>query len=160
MSVSDGDDDHLVPNSRRYPRVIAPTEIEQLPTLEYSPGIVTTIFITRERDDARYFRQGFCTIEIEAEPYEWHGTNFDESQFCLEGLIRVEVRDAEGTSVTLEAGPGEHMLLPAGYHYRWVPTGLHTTMLWTSGPSAPRGLSARAYGDQLMAARRGVGGVQ
>lgn len=147
--------DPFAPNARRYPRVIDEPEIAALPLMQYSQGIESAIFITRERDDARYFRQGYCTIETDAQPYEWFASNFDESQYCMQGLIRVEATDTEGQTITLEAGPGEHLLLPAGYQYRWVPTPERTTMLWTSGPSARVGLSARAYGDELVAARGG-----
>ncbi|MGU3438137.1 hypothetical protein ACNHUS_34655 [Actinomycetes bacterium M1A6_2h] len=145
--------DPFAPNARRYPRVIDEPEIDALPLLEYSRGIETAIFITRERDDARYFRQGYCTIEVDAQPYEWFAPHFDESQFCLQGVIRVEATDADDRTVILEAGPGEHLLLPAGYRYRWVPTAKRTTMLWTSGPSGRIGLSAREYGDELIASR-------
>ncbi|SNQ49759.1 conserved hypothetical protein [Frankia canadensis] len=160
--MSRGDDgyDPFAPGSRRYPRVIDQAEIDSLPVLKYSSGIESAIFISRERDDARYFRQGVCTIEPDAEPYEWFASTFDESQYCTEGVIRVEASDADGRLVILEAGPGEHLFLPAGYQYRWVPTGRRTTMLWTSGPSAPVGLSAREYGAQLVASRGTGGGAE
>ncbi|RHW29137.1 hypothetical protein D0Z08_00345 [Nocardioides immobilis] len=160
--VDDGQDDGSggydasAPNARRYPRVIDQAEIDSLPLLTYSPGIESVVFLTRERDDARYFRHGYCWIEVDATPYEWFPANFDETQYCLEGVIRVDAVDSVGAEVTLEAGPGEHLFLPAGYHYRWVPTEIRTMLFWTSGPSPRKGMSARDYGAQLVAARGGV----
>ena len=91
-------------------------EISALPRLEYA-GIDIAIFLSRERDDARSFRQGYCYMESDHEPYQWDQTNFDETHYCLEGQIRLRVRDKEDREVILEAAQGEHIYLPAGYAY-------------------------------------------
>ena len=56
-------------SDRRYPRVITMQEIESLPRLLFKPGIDTAIFLSQERDDARYFRQGICWQTPDHVPY-------------------------------------------------------------------------------------------
>ena len=148
------DYDAMAPNARRYPRVITADEIEALPRLEFNTGIDTAIFLSRERDDARYFRQGYCYMEPDHQPYDWNQTNFDETHYCLEGQIRLRVRDKEGREVTLEAGEGEHIYLPAGYAYTLEATGVKSVFFWSSGPSPRPGLvEAKDYSRQLTALR-------
>src|ERR1700721_3096235 len=79
--------DPMTPNARRYPRVITPDEINSMPRLTFKRGIDTAIFLSRERDDARYFRQGYCYQEPDHLPYEWDQADFDEPHYCLEGHI-------------------------------------------------------------------------
>ena len=123
---------------QRYPKVMTPDEIEAMPRLEFNKGIETGIFISQEREDARYFRQGI----------------FDESQCCLTGMIRLRVEDASGRQVVLEARPGEHIYLPAGYTYTLEATGIESSFLWTSGPSNGPGIvEAPGYSKQLRALR-------
>ncbi|MHB8693920.1 MAG: cupin domain-containing protein [Solirubrobacteraceae bacterium] len=148
------DYDPMTSNARRYPRVITVDEITALPRLEFKTGIDTAIFLSRERDDARYFRQGYCYMEPDHEPYHWDQTNFDETHYCLEGQIRLRVRDKEGREVTLEAGEGEHIYLPAGYAYTLEATGVKSVFFWSSGPSPRPGLvEAKDYSRQLTALR-------
>ena len=126
--------------ARRFPRVISPEEIHAMPRLTFEPGIETAIFLSQERDDARHFRQGYCYQEADHTPYRWDQANFDETQYCLEGKIRLKVEDAAGRVVHLEAGPGEHLFLPGGYKYTLEPTGERTVFFWTTGPSPRYGL--------------------
>ncbi|WP_345424956.1 hypothetical protein [Pseudonocardia xishanensis] len=121
--------------------------------MRFSEGIDQTIFLSRERDDARHFRQGCCWIAADAVTYAWFPANFDEYQFCEEGLVRVNVEDAAGQRIVLEAAPGEHIYLPAGFHYELEATGVPTRFLFSSGPSARRGISASEYSAQLIALR-------
>lgn len=151
--------DPMVAGARRYPRVIDQAEIDSLPRREFSPGNVGVIFLSRERDDAKYFRQGYCWVEADAVDYEWFPANFDEAQFCLEGLIRLHARDAAGRELVLEAGPGEHVYMPAGFQYRQVATGVRTAFFFSSGPSARRGMSDTEYSAALIATRTGVARV-
>ena len=132
--------DPTAPNARRYPRVINRSEIDELPRLEFNTGIETAIFLTRERDDARYFRQGYCYQEPDHLPYYWHQVDFDETHFVLKGKIHLLVKDVSGREVNLEAGEGEHIYLPAGYEYTLLATGVETEFFWTSGPSPRVGL--------------------
>ena len=148
------DYDAMAPNARRYPRVITGDEITALPRLEFNTGIDTAIFLSRERDDARYFRQGYCYMEPDHQPYHWDQTNFDETHYCLEGQIRLRVRDKEGREVILEAGEGEHIYLPGGYAYTLEATGVKSVFFWSSGPSPRPGLvEAKDYSRQLTALR-------
>ena len=143
------------PNARRYPRVLTLNDIASMPRLEFNTGIDTGLFLSQERDDARYFRQGICFAKPDHEPVNWNQTNFDETQFCLTGMIRLRVRDARGREVVLEAAPNEHIYLPAGYTYTLEKSGIASTFLWTSGPSAPVGIvEAPAYSKQLRALRK------
>jgi ethanolamine utilization protein EutQ (cupin superfamily) len=134
------DYDPEAPNARRYPRVITMDEITEMPRLHFNTGIETAIFLSREADDARYFRQGVCFQEPDHLPYNWDQTNFDETHYVLKGKIRLRVKDAEGREVVLEAGPGEHIYLPAGYDYTLEATGMESAFFWTSGPSPRVGL--------------------
>jgi ethanolamine utilization protein EutQ (cupin superfamily) len=148
------DYDPMASNARRYPRVITVDEISALPRLEFNVGIHTAIFLSRERDDARYFRQGYCYMEPDHEPYHWDQTNFDETHYCLEGQIRLRVRDKEDREVILEAAEGEHIYLPAGYAYTLEATGVKSVFFWSSGPSPRPGLvEAKDYSKQLTSLR-------
>lgn len=150
-----GDYDPTAPNARRYPRVITPDEIHAMPTLTFNTGIVTNIFLSRERDDARYFRQGYCYAEPDHAPYNWNQINFDETHYCLEGHIKLRVVDADGREMVLEAGPGEHIYLPGGYKYTLENTGVKTVFFWSSGPSPRVGLvDAPDYSKQLRELRK------
>lgn len=146
--------DPSAPGARRYPRVISPEEIEAGPRLEFNTGIETSIFLSLERDDAKYFRQGVCWMEPDHLPYNWDQNNFDETHYCLEGMIRLRVEDAEGRTITLEAGQGEHIYLPAGFKYTLEATGVKSSFFWTSGPSPRPGLvEAKDFSNELKALR-------
>lgn len=143
-------------STRRYPRVITEAEIEALPRLRFNTGIETAIFLSRELDDARYFRQGVCFQEPDHLPYNWKQADFDETHFVLTGHIRLRVKDAVGREVVLEAGPGEHIYLPAGYEYTLEATGVATEFFWSSGPSPRAGLAPDLpeFSAQLAALRK------
>ncbi len=148
------DYDAMAPNARRYPRVITEAEIESLPRLEFNRGIDTAAFLTRERDDARFFRQGYVYMEPDHEPYHWQQATFDETHYCLKGQIRLRVEDKNGRVVVLEATVGEHIYLPAGYSYTLEPTGLSSVSFWTSGPSHRPGIvEAKEFSRKLTALR-------
>jgi ethanolamine utilization protein EutQ (cupin superfamily) len=145
--------DAMAPNARRFPRVITEDEITTMPRLLFNTGIDTAIFLSLERDDARYFRQGYCFMEPDHEPYNWAQVDFDETHFCLSGRIHLEVKDADGRVVVLEAGEGEHIYLPAGYEYTLTSTGVKSSFFWTSGPSPASGLEEKSYAATLRALR-------
>jgi len=147
-------ENELKSKTQRYPKVMSPDDIKDMPRLEFNKGIETAIFISQEREDARYFRQGICYAEPNHEPVNWYQANFDESQCCLTGMIRLRVQDANGKEVVLEAGPGEHIYLPAGYTYTLEATGIQSSFLWTSGPSHGPGIvEAPSYRKALLAQR-------
>lgn len=148
------DHDPAAPNARRYPRVITPDEIDKMPRLTFNTGIDTAIFLSRERDDARYFRQGYCYMEPDHLPYHWDQRDFDETHFCLKGKVHLKVEDASGRVVVLEAAEGEHIYLPAGYSYSLEATGQQTVFFWSSGPSPRAGLAdAPEYSAVLKSLR-------
>ncbi len=146
--------EQLEANPQRYPKVMSADEIETMPRLEFNTGIDTGIFISQEREDARYFRQGVCYAKADHEPVHWTQSNFDEAQYCISGMIRLRVEDAAGKVVVLEARPGDNIYLPAGYTYTLEATGVEYTFLWTSGPSNRPGIvEAPSYSKQLRALR-------
>jgi hypothetical protein len=134
------DYDPTEPNARRYPRVITMAEIVEMPRLQFNTGIDTTIFLSREADDARYFRQGVCFPGADHAPYSWDQVDFDETHYVLKGKIRLRVRDAEDREVVYEAETGEHIYLPGGYYYTLECTGVDSAFFWSSGPSPRNGL--------------------
>ena len=149
-----GAKEQLEANPQRYPKVMSANDIETMPRLEFNTGIDTGIFISQEREDARYFRQGVCYAKADHEPVHWTQSNFDEAQYCISGMIRLRVEDAAGKVVVLEARPGDNIYLPAGYTYTLEATGVEYTFLWTSGPSNRPGIvDAPGYSKQLRALR-------
>ncbi len=146
--------DPMAPDARRFPRVITEAEIASMPRLDFNTGIDTAIFLSRERDDARYFRQGYCYMEPDHAPFHWEQANFDETHYCLEGRIKLRVEDRVGRQVVLEAGEGEHIYLPGGYAYTLEATGARSVFFWSSGPSARSGVTeSKEYSRQLTALR-------
>ncbi|WP_066904542.1 hypothetical protein [Millisia brevis] len=142
------------PEARRFPRVIGDEEIAALPVLPFARGIGTNIFLSRERDDARFFRQGILYAEADHDPYTWVQQDFDETHYVLTGWIRVRAVDADDREVVLEAGPGEHIYCTAGFTYTLEPHGVPYTFFWTSGPSPSVGVwDAREYSGMLTALR-------
>lgn len=141
--------------ARRYPRVITPSEINEMPRLPFAKGIGTSIFLSQEADDARHFRHGYCYQEPDHDDYFWDQSNFDETHYCLEGKIRLRVEDAAGRVVFLEASAGEHIYLPGGYKYTLVASGQRTVFFWTSGPSPRYGLvEIPEFSAQLRSLRK------
>lgn len=125
-----------------------------MPRLYFAKGISTSIFVSQEREDARWFRHGIAYAEADHDPVNWYQASFDETQMCLTGIIRLRVEDANGREVVLEAKPGEHVYLPGGYTYTLEANGAEYSFLWTSGPSARPGIvEAPSYSKQLRELR-------
>ncbi len=147
--------DPTEPNARRYPRVITMDEIVEMPRLAFNTGITTAIFLSREADDARYFRQGICWQEPDHLPYNWKQADFDETHYVLKGKIHLVVKDAAGREVVLEAAQGEHIYLPGGYEYTLEATGVESVFFWSSGPSPRNGLvEVPEFSAQLTSMRK------
>ena len=146
--------DPMAPDARRFPRVITEVEIAAMPRLDFNMGIDTAIFLSRERDDARYFRQGYCYMEPDHEPFHWEQATFDETHFCLEGRIKLRVEDKAGRQVVLEAGEGELIYLPGGYAYTLEASKVAMFAASSSGPSPRPGVTeSKEYSRQLTALR-------
>jgi mannose-6-phosphate isomerase-like protein (cupin superfamily) len=144
-------------NARRYPRAMSNDYIESLPQMNWNDGIGTKIFLSRELDDARYFRHGMMYVEPDHGEVGWFQSNFDETQYCIEGMMRVVAKDRTGKEVVLEIGPGEVLYLPAGYSYKMVPTGVRSRVMFTSGPSPRPGIvEQKEYSKELRSLRTKV----
>jgi hypothetical protein len=149
-------------SDRRYPRVITPAEIESLPRLSFARGLSTIYYLSRERDDARYYYEGITFCEADMDSFEWEQSSWDESFHCTKGMIQVGVRDGAGKEITLRINEGEHAYLPGGFWYTLEASGVESIFLWTMGPAFKTGLSplkeinvadAPAYSKALREAR-------
>ncbi|MCE0766994.1 hypothetical protein LWC35_29410 [Pseudonocardia kujensis] len=94
-----------------------PDDVDKMPRLTFNTGITTNIFQSRERDDARYPRHGYCYGEPDHLPYHWDQEDLDETHYVLSGKIHSMVEDAAGRTIVLEPARGEHIHLPAGYKH-------------------------------------------
>lgn len=150
-------------SDRRYPRVIKFDEIEAMPRLPFSEGCSSAIFLSRERDDARYFYQGMCFHGADMEDFGWHQSSWDEAYYCVKGVLRVAVSDDTGREKVFDIHEGEHFYLPAGYTYTLRASGVDSINFWTLGPAFKVGLKplkeinlpeAPAYAKTLIEMRR------
>jgi mannose-6-phosphate isomerase-like protein (cupin superfamily) len=126
---------------KRWPRVITMDDITSLPRFNFARGLYSQVFISREKDEARYFIQGLQFHAPDHEDFEWEQDAWDEGYRTVKGVMRCVARDATGREVALEAKEGEHMYLPAGYFYRLENTGVETIAFWTVAPNLKRGLA-------------------
>ncbi len=165
--TGDATQETAVVASTRHPRVIRRAEIDSLPRLAFSEGCESAVFLSRERDDARYFYHGLCYHAADMADFEYEQASWDESYYCLQGRLRVIARDADGNEAVLEAGVGEHIYLPAGYTYTLKATGEESLNFWTLGPALKAGIAALRdidlpeapeYARKLRALRDTVGG--
>jgi hypothetical protein len=155
--------------STRFPRVINRDEIDSLPRLRFSEGCESSVFLSRERDDARYFYHGLCYHGADMEDFEYEQASWDESYYCLKGRLRVIARDADGNETVLEAGVGEHIYMPAGYTYTLTASGEESLNFWTLGPALKAGIAALRdidlpdapeFAKKLRATRGSIGGAR
>jgi hypothetical protein len=101
-------------SDRRYPRVISRSEIEAMPRMAFSKNCESAVFLSRERDDARFFYQGMCFHAADMEDFEYFQSAWDEAYYCVKGILRVVVRDAQGREKVFDIPEGDHFYLPAG----------------------------------------------
>jgi hypothetical protein len=150
-------------NPTTLPRVIQRAAIDEMPRLEFRRGCTGAIFISRERDDARFFYQGLGYYAADMDDFEWEQAGWDETQWCLLGRVRVKVTDGFGGELLLEAAEGECIYLPVGFTYTIQATGVASVALWTAGPSLKAGLkvfkdvgvgNAPAYAETLRSLRQ------
>jgi hypothetical protein len=147
---------------RRFPRVIDREEIDSLPLLEFAKGCASSVFLSRERDDARYIAHGYCFHAADMDEFVWDQSSWDETYFCIKGVLKLGVRDKDGNETELVMNEGEHGYLPAGYTYILRPSGVESINFWTLGPVLNVGLvplkdigmpDAPEYSKQLRALR-------
>jgi hypothetical protein len=151
-------------SNRRYPRLIAREEIEAMPRMPFSKNCESAIFISRERDDARFFYQGMCFHGADMEDFKWMQSAWDESYYCVKGVLRLAVSDDTGREKVFDINEGEHFYLPAGYTYTLMASGIDSINFWTMGPAFKAGLrplkeldvpDAPAYSKTLTGMREG-----
>jgi hypothetical protein len=122
---------------KRWPRVMTMDDITALPRFNFARGLYSHVFISREKDEARYFMQGIQIHAPDHESFEWEQDAWDEGYRTVKGVMRVIARDGAGREITLE---GEHMYLPAGYWYTLEATGVETHAFWTVAPCLKQGI--------------------
>lgn len=141
----------------RFPRLFSLAEIGAMPAIAFSDGAESTIFISRERDGARYFSQGITTLRADAKDIVWQETSWDEAFYCLEGEFRILVTDVHGTELDFTMRAGEFFWAPAGYLYAVKATGVEAKALLTTAPQMPSGWrytgDDESYSDALVALR-------
>jgi mannose-6-phosphate isomerase-like protein (cupin superfamily) len=125
---------------KRWPRVMTMDDITALPRFNFRKGLYSHVFISREKDEARYFMQGIQMHAADHEPFEWEQDAWDEGYRTISGVMRCRCRDGSGREIVLEASEGEHMYLPAGYWYTLEPTGIETVAFWTVAPCLKQGI--------------------
>lgn len=118
----------------RVPRHIRHEEIAAMPRLRFSRGCESGIFISRERDEARFYSQGLCFHDADMDDLTWEGVSWDEAFYCMKGKLRVVVTDAEGNEAEFIVNEGEHFWGPAGYKYSLKATGVESINFWTTAP--------------------------
>ena len=102
-----------------------------MPRLPFSKGCASGVFISRERDDARYFYQGLCFHAPDMEEYKWMQSSWDETYYCMKGVLRVAVTDDTEREKVFDIKQGEHFYLPAGYTYTLKASGVESINFWT-----------------------------
>jgi hypothetical protein len=118
----------------RIPRVMVHEEIAAMPRLRFSKGCESGIFISRERDESRFYSQGLCFHDADMDDLTWEGVSWDEAFYCMKGRLRVVVTDAEGNEADFIIEEGDHFWGPAGYKYSLKATGVESINFWTSAP--------------------------
>jgi hypothetical protein len=120
---------------------MGPDELAAMPRLEFSKGCESAVFVSRERDDARWFYLGLCYHAADMEDFEWEQVSWDEAFYCVKGRLRLHVRDDEGNEAELIVEEGEHIYVPAGYWYTLKATGIDSLNYWVMSPSPKTGLA-------------------
>ena len=142
---------------QRYPKVIERAEIEKLPRLPFSKGCESGIFISREREDSRYYTQGYCFHDADMEDFVWDETAWDEVFFCLKGKLILHVVDIDGKEDKFDVDEGNHFWAPAGFKYTFKASGVESINFWTMAPVQQSGWKYTgddpSYSDALNAMR-------
>jgi uncharacterized RmlC-like cupin family protein len=133
---------------RRYPRVIGPEEVESIPTIPFADGLLSTVIVSRERDDSKYILMGVMHGNPDHADFDWEQGAWDEVLYVLKGNVRVEVRDHADKETVLEGKDGDYFYLAAGFFYSMKSTGVDTEVMWFSAP-APK-VGVRIWGETGM----------
>ena len=114
--------------------IIRHEEIAAMPRLRFVKGCESGIFISRDRDESRFYSQGLCFHDADMDDLTWEGVSWDEAFYCMKGKLRVVVTDAEGNQVEYLMNEGDHFWGPAGYKYTLKATGVESINFWTTAP--------------------------
>lgn len=145
----------------RVPRHIRHEEIAAMPRLRFVKGCESGIFISRERDESRFYSQGLCFHDADMDDLTWEGVSWDEAFYCMKGQLKIVVTDAEGNQAEYIVDEGDHFWGPAGYKYTMKATGVESINFWTTAPVLFTGWSdtgdaqGPAYHQMLLDGRLG-----
>lgn len=141
----------------RFPKVIRFEDIEKLPRLSFAKGCASGIFLSREREDSRYYTQGYCFHDADMDDFTWDETAWDEVFHCLKGKLLVHAVDADGDETDFTVEQGNHFWAPAGYKYTLKASGVESIAFWTMAPVQKTGWKYTgddpSYSDGLVAMR-------
>jgi hypothetical protein len=118
----------------RHPRHMTHAQIAAMPRLRFRPGCESGIFISRERDESRFYSQGLCFHDANMEDLVWDEVSWDEAFYCMKGVLIVHAEDAEGNFAKFEIHEGDHFWAPAGYKYTMTASGVDSINFWTMAP--------------------------
>ena len=118
----------------RVPRHITHKEIAAMPRLRFTRGCESGIFISRERDESRFYSQGLCFHDADMDDLTWEGVSWDEAFYCMKGQLKIIVTDPEGNEAEFIVDQGDHFWGPAGYKYTMKATGVESINFWTTAP--------------------------
>ncbi|WP_241769686.1 hypothetical protein [Rhodococcus opacus] len=142
---------------QRFPKVINFKDIESMPRLPFSKGCASGVFISREREDSRYYTQGYCFHDSDMEDFVWDETAWDEAFYCVKGQLRLHAVDADGAEADYVVDEGDHFWAPAGFKYTFRASGVDSINFWTMAPVQQSGWKYTgddpSYSDALIAMR-------
>ncbi|HTY56891.1 MAG TPA: hypothetical protein VMB26_16920, partial [Candidatus Binataceae bacterium] len=118
----------------RLPRHMTHEEIAAMPRLRFVKGMESGIFISRDRDESRFYSQGLCFHDADMDDLTWDEVSWDEAFYCMKGKLKVVVTDAEGNQAEYDMNEGDHFWAPAGYKYTLKATGVESINFWTMAP--------------------------
>jgi len=126
--------DSVQRRENRIPRLFRHEDIAAMPRLRFVKGMESGIFISRERDESRFYSQGLCFHDADMDPLTWDEVSWDEAMYCMKGQLLIGVTDAEGNEAEYVVNEGEHFWAPAGYKYTLKATGVESINFWTMAP--------------------------
>lgn len=140
----------------RYPRHMRHKDIAAMPRYRFVPGMESGIFISRERDESRFYSQGLCFHDADMDDLVWEEVSWDEAFYCMKGQLVILVKDIEGNEAEFVVDEGDHFWAPAGYTYTLRASGVDSINFWTMAPVLHTGWrdtgdpAGPAYSDMLI----------
>lgn len=118
----------------RVPKTIRHADIVAMPRLRFGKGCESGIFISREREESRFYSQGLCFHDADMDDFTWDEVSWDEAFYCMKGQLRVHAVDVEGNESEFVVDEGDHFWAPAGYKYTLKASGVDSINFWTVAP--------------------------